>query len=380
MTFAATTTSVVAVHQYQIPLSLHVGLLPAFLAYYFDSDWSTAFPYALALPLAFRLMEGVWSELNSFTCWVYVCLWHGLRLLERRLMNSKHQSFRQDCRFGMCISLKVRLFGHTYCRYRMFLRLWKSVTSSRKEAIRSQALKSQVFDSELSFAIDSSIVDDLATHQTRTRNSRQAALAAEPVPQNIQDNFAPEPTFVRVQDALEFEAYYGFTREKAWELLRLNEYDPTIWYRQGNMLAKSSFLTTNNEIVRVRRACFVAATLFPVPGKQDAPDRLQAGAFLTSDASSLEIPLIFDTGASFSVTPCLDDFIAQPEPLNGQVGLTDFKDDRTIAQGIGWVQWPVRDAFGRSLIIRTQAYYVPNATVRLICPFQYRKENKERED
>ena len=326
-------------------------------------------------------MEGAWSGLNSFSCWIYVCFWHALRLLERRIMNRKYQSFRQDCRFGMCISLNVRLFGHTFCRYRMFLRpIRKSVTSSRKEAIQSQALKSQVFDSELSFATNSSIIDDIATRQSRTRNSRQAVLAAEPVPHNIQDDFAPEPTFVRVQDALEFEAYYGFTREKAWELLRLNEYDPTIWYRKGNMLTKSSFLTTNNEVVRVKRACYVATTLFPVPGKQDAPDRLQAGAFLTSAATSPEIPLIFDTGASFSVSPCLEDFISQPEPLNGQVGLTDFKDDRTVAQGIGWIEWPVRDAFGRSSILRTQAYYVPNATVRLICPFQYRKEHKERDE
>ena len=127
----------------------------------------------------------------------------------------------------------------------------------------------------------------------------------------------------------------------------------------------------------MKRACYAATTMFSTPEKQDAP-RLQAGAFLTSDATSSEIPLIFDTGASFSVSPCIDDFIHEPESLDGQVGLSDFNDNQTIASGIGWVEWTIRDSFGKSSIIRTQAYYVPGASVRLLCPFQYRKENKER--
>ena len=60
-----------------------------------------------------------------------------------------------------------------------------------------------------------------------------------------------------------------------------------------------------------------------------------AGTFLASDTDSAKIPLVFDTGCAFSISPCLDDFIAEPEPLTSGHGVTDFKDTPTLTAGVG---------------------------------------------
>ena len=74
-----------------------------------------------------------------------------------------------------------------------------------------------------------------------------------------------------------------------------------------------------------------------------------AGTFLASDTDSADIPLVFDTGYAFSISPCLDDFIAELKPLPTGHGVTDFKDTPTLIAGVGWVEWPVRDRLGRTL-------------------------------
>ena len=364
----------------------HIGILPFLFSIIFNSTWFSSLPYALPLPLVLQMIEGViWDFVLDFVATIHCC---SILLLSHR----SHHSFRQDYRFGMRINLRVQLFGHTFFTKIYRRRRRKSTPFCRKCArewhkchrewqVQQERIRNPiVLEFPTGILVDtlSSIIDDVATHQTRIRDSSQAVLAAEPVTQNIQEDFAPRSTLVRVRDALEFEAYYGYTRKEAWKLLCLDKLDPIKRFRQGTKLTNSSFLAIQSEMVRMKRACYAATIMFSTPGMQDAP-RLQAGAFLTSDATSPEIPLIFDTGASFSVSPCLDDFISPPEPLNGQVGLTDFNDNRTSASGIGWVEWTIRDSFGRSSIIRTQAYYVPGAAVRLLCPYQYRRENKERD-
>jgi hypothetical protein len=83
------------------------------------------------------------------------------------------------------------------------------------------------------------------------------------------------------------------------------------------------------------------------------------------------IPIVIDTGASVSVTPVLTDFIGPLRPcatanLKGLSGSTEVI-------GEGTVNWLVRDMFGNKRKIRTTAYYVPEASIRLFSPQTYFK-------
>ena len=82
------------------------------------------------------------------------------------------------------------------------------------------------------------------------------------------------------------------------------------------------------------------------------PDEL-SGAYLSDHEVRQDIPVIFDTGCSCSLTPIMDDFVSK-------LDTTDVEEMRGLAdavsiEGIGWVEWPIRDVFGRIHTIRTQA-------------------------
>ena len=88
-------------------------------------------------------------------------------------------------------------------------------------------------------------------------------------------------------------------------------------------------------------------------GVQTTSQHQFAGTFLASDTESANVPLVFDTGCAFSISPFLDDFMAEPEPLTTGHGVTDFKDNPTLIAGVGWVEWPVRDRLGRTSLLCT---------------------------
>ena len=94
--------------------------------------------------------------------------------------------------------------------------------------------------------------------------------------------------------------------------------------------------------------------------------------FLTAHRG--DIPIVLDSGCSTSVTPFKEDFVTPIEPLHDHEmhGLTDS----VTIKGIGEVEWPIRDAFGRRATIRTKAYYIPKASVRLCSPQTYMQEHK----
>ena len=84
-----------------------------------------------------------------------------------------------------------------------------------------------------------------------------------------------------------------------------------------------------------------------------------------------DFPIIIDTGASMSLTPCMDDFLGKldPSPVTELHGLNTT----TNVYGIGTVSWSVRDVFGVIRVIKTKAYYVPDASIRLFSPQTYFK-------
>ena len=85
-------------------------------------------------------------------------------------------------------------------------------------------------------------------------------------------------------------------------------------------------------------------------------------------AGQSEIPIIIDTGASISLTPVISDFIGNIEPadLDSLQGLSS----KTQVCGQGTVQWKVQDMFGMVRALTTKAYYVPEASIRLMSPQQ----------
>jgi Reverse transcriptase (RNA-dependent DNA polymerase)/GAG-pre-integrase domain len=90
---------------------------------------------------------------------------------------------------------------------------------------------------------------------------------------------------------------------------------------------------------------------------------------LTEGVLTNEVPIVLDTGASFSLTPFESDFVRGPTPSKAteMTGITDA----VKIEGIGTVEWPIVDIFGRCRTITTQAYYVPQADIRLFSPQVY---------
>jgi hypothetical protein len=88
-----------------------------------------------------------------------------------------------------------------------------------------------------------------------------------------------------------------------------------------------------------------------------------------------ELPIVIDSGASYSVTPNLDDFVgpiekAETQELNGLNATI-----KVIGQGT--VEWKIQDLFGTVRSVKTLAFYVPEANIRLFSPQKYFKENKQ---
>ena len=91
-------------------------------------------------------------------------------------------------------------------------------------------------------------------------------------------------------------------------------------------------------------------------------------------AGQATIPIIIDTGASISLTPVVTDFVGAIEPadLDSLQGLSS----KTKVCGQGTVHWKIQDMFGMVRTIAIKAYYVPEASIRLMSPQQYFQEHK----
>lgn len=79
--------------------------------------------------------------------------------------------------------------------------------------------------------------------------------------------------------------------------------------------------------------------------------------------------IIFDSGASISITPFLSDFIDESiDPATSNLsGLTD----QAQVGGTGTVSWTLCNDFGTCVEVNTPTYYVLNAKVGLFSPQKY---------
>ncbi|KAI2498105.1 hypothetical protein MHU86_16415 [Fragilaria crotonensis] len=82
---------------------------------------------------------------------------------------------------------------------------------------------------------------------------------------------------------------------------------------------------------------------------------------------------VIDSGASVSITPNINDFVNGIHPTQ----LSDLKglEGATKVHGQGIVEWTVFDLMDVVRTIRTTAYYVPSATIRLFSPQSYFQES-----
>ena len=104
----------------------------------------------------------------------------------------------------------------------------------------------------------------------------------------------------------------------------------------------------------------------------DAP--VISEACLTHKGHRGDIPIVLDAGCSTSVTPHAEDFMSPIEPCKEEVmhGLNDS----VAIKGIGWVEWPTRDVFGHVAVLRTRAYHMPQARIRLCSAQTHFQENQ----
>ena len=94
-----------------------------------------------------------------------------------------------------------------------------------------------------------------------------------------------------------------------------------------------------------------------------------------SDKGDDLLPIVIDSGASISLTANYNDFVGPIRPAT----ITELKGlaHTTKVHVVGNVAWTVRDVFGATRTIKTQAYYVPDAIVRLFSPQTYFREQQK---
>jgi len=82
-----------------------------------------------------------------------------------------------------------------------------------------------------------------------------------------------------------------------------------------------------------------------------------------------DLPIVIDTGASTSITPVLSDFVGDLSPAS--TAEVNQLSGSTKVVGKGLVEWEIQDLWGVSYVIQTEAYYIPQATIRLFSPQAY---------
>jgi hypothetical protein len=147
-----------------------------------------------------------------------------------------------------------------------------------------------------------------------------------------------------------------------WLALERNVHDP-----------HSGLLSLTSDTQQIHDAIITADQLKLDLNMQPRAHPFQAAVFLSSDLVGFQVPIVFDTGASFSLTPFLEDFVDGIEPAT-EKEMNGINSSVKI-EGVGWVEWTIRDVFGHVCLIRTRAYYIPESSICLFSPQQYCKEH-----
>ncbi len=131
----------------------------------------------------------------------------------------------------------------------------------------------------------------------------------------------------------------------------------------------------HNRLVAAPGRCPTIPTHYPqvTPNHAPAITLPQLAALQTSldrrHGITSHLPLIFDTGASITVTHCLDDFLVPPRPVQNTT-LQGIASGLPV-HGIGTVHYTVLDDNRKPITLTIPGtLYVPGCPSRLICPRQ----------
>ena len=170
-------------------------------------------------------------------------------------------------------------------------------------------------------------------------------------------------------------------------------HNPLRQFKTIQLLCGGSFLETTYKRKRTRwkprtQQCMVAAATFSQTNDFSSVTRTvdststpnfadlskQMSIYLNGNGADL-LPIVIDSGASCSLTPNKHDFIGdiRPATIHELCGLSNT----TKVLGVGTVEWTIRDVFGAIRTLQTEAYYVPEATIRLFSPQTYFHEQQK---
>lgn len=90
-----------------------------------------------------------------------------------------------------------------------------------------------------------------------------------------------------------------------------------------------------------------------------------------------QIEVVFDTGATISISPNKDDFVSW-EASQKNLTISGITNKASVC-GVGQVEWTVHDDNGNEQRIATRAYYVPAAQIRLFSPQAYFRDRKKQQ-
>ena len=93
--------------------------------------------------------------------------------------------------------------------------------------------------------------------------------------------------------------------------------------------------------------------------------------FLSHGTKQSSLPTVIDSGASMSLSPLRSDFVTFKECSTTISGVSA----KAQVQGTGTVRWRIADQHGVPCIIETEAYYVPEAGIRLYSPQHHFREH-----
>ena len=83
--------------------------------------------------------------------------------------------------------------------------------------------------------------------------------------------------------------------------------------------------------------------------------------------SFVNCPLIWDTGASYGLTPFRGDFLDYEEC---NIPVQDISKTNMVI-GIGTVMWKFKESNGRTIYLPILCYHLPTADIRLLSPHEY---------
>ena len=141
---------------------------------------------------------------------------------------------------------------------------------------------------------------------------------------------------------------------------KMKHINPLLVYRllQKQILSTNTSRKTKQIVDRNMNECFVAASDFQWENQSVS----KKSVFLTNALQ----PVVIDSGASFCLTHCKEDFISPIKQSNIK-SLKTVKDSISV-EGEGQVQWIARDINGNKINIQIHALYVPQGHIRFFSP------------